>query len=1206
MRTVIDSRARNANTRKLASPLPDIETILRNVAAHPYCSLIDGKDAYEQIRVEPEHVPRTLFTTPDGTMVSEVMQMGDCNGGATYQTLMTYIFAPYIGVYMDVYMDDIVIYSDTPDDHVIHVKSVLDILGKEQLYLSKEKLHFFVERLKILGHVIDGDGIALDPNKVDSILNWKIPTNRELLVGFLGAVGYLASGCHAIRIPMGCLTRLTSKMIPWRWTPTEQCAFDEVRMNVEKWRHLRRVNLDYNATASPINLTCDACNTGGSGVISQGHDLETARIIAFWSGKFNSAQQNYPVHEQELLAIVESLKRFRNLLHGARFRIFTDHKALEFLQTQKNLSPRQTRWLETLSDFDFTIEYIPGETNILADALSCVYSADPVGTVRAASEYVVDDDEAAVPAYVDRILDEFSRPVFTDPSTVMAFVLTTPSTAKPVNPPESPDSISDSPQTSPMPHRASKRVILKVRNPDGTIYTAPPLSLRTEGANSRSKKQSSRTQTTMATHQNDDHVRAQGTTTTPNISEAGNKGDIECTADQHSTLRDTIDDDIQFPQSAEEELLSSVAPQLTAVLADGHPEYNIPHCLIGQYATDTFFKPIAEQPDRFKQFYRHDGLIFLSNSDRRILCVPDVSIGTHKVRELIISQAHSILAHLGSQKTLYYLKDNVWWPGLTADVKAYCESCRTCATSKSNTTAPYGLLHPLAVPDRPWDVIGVDFVGPLPESRTRTGIFDMICVIIDHFTYMVHLVPSVQTYRARDIAELMFDTVYKLHGIPRKIVSDRDSLFTGQFWEQLNKLVGVDLRRSSAYHPQSDGLTERTNRTLGQMLRQCVSPNQKDWAAKLPAIEFALNSARSDSTGFSPFFLNAGRVPRPMIWDSSSQYPGVRAFAGKMKDALLAAHDALLAARVKMTRQANRHRRPTPFVVGDLAYLSTKNLSLPKGRSRKLFPKYIGPFRILQDFGNSTFRLELPADLRRRGVQSSFHASLLRVHHPNDDRRFPGRQLDQLSGFNDHPHEWAVDRIRTHHGAGRTALFELQWKSGDVSWAPYDDVAHLEALGTYLELLGVTGISKLTTGTAPPPADPELRVSAAGFDKSYQSAYKKNVDSPTQLQLSSLTMPRQWTLAQLRAFATYAEQLHAAGNSGPAAPSPAPEHYDAWAASTQQSISDLPPVPTSQPTTHVAEHVTNTVSADAARTQTMADEWVELGRIAINDLVKNR
>jgi len=184
--------------------------------------------------------------------------------------------------------------------------------------------------------------------------------------------------------------------------------------------------LDYSATAPPINLTCDVCNIGGSGAISQGHDLETACIIAFWSGKFNSAQQNYPVHEQELLAIVESLKCFQNLLHVTCFRIFTDHKALEFLQTHKNLSPCQTRWLETLSDFDFTIEYIPGETNILTDALSHMYSADPAGTVHAMSEYVVDDTEAAVPAYVACILDEFSQPVLMDPSMVMAYVLAPP------------------------------------------------------------------------------------------------------------------------------------------------------------------------------------------------------------------------------------------------------------------------------------------------------------------------------------------------------------------------------------------------------------------------------------------------------------------------------------------------------------------------------------------------------------------------------------------------------------------------------------------------------------------------------------------------------------------------------------------------------------------------------------------------------------
>src|SRR5882762_2077656 len=187
---------------------------------------------------------------------------------------------------------------------------------------------------------------------------------------------------------MGCLTKLTGKTHTWRWTETEQCAFVAVKDIVHKWRTVHRTNLAYSPGAPPINLTCDASHTGGSGVMSQGSDLATAHIAAFWSGKFNSAQQNYPVHEQELLAIVESLKRFRNLLHGARFRVFTDHKGLQYLSTQKNLSPRQTRWLETLSDFDFTVEYIPGNTNVLADALSWLYSADTSGTVRAASEFV--------------------------------------------------------------------------------------------------------------------------------------------------------------------------------------------------------------------------------------------------------------------------------------------------------------------------------------------------------------------------------------------------------------------------------------------------------------------------------------------------------------------------------------------------------------------------------------------------------------------------------------------------------------------------------------------------------------------------------------------------------------------------------------------------------------------------------------------------
>ena len=321
------------------------------------------------------------------------------------------------------------------------------------------------------------------------------------------------------------------------------------------------------------------------------------------------------------------------------------------------------------------------------------------------------------------------------------------------------------------------------------------------------------------------------------------------------------------------------------------------------------------------------------------------------------------------------------------DIAKYCDSCHTCKISKPNNQKPYGLLQPLPVPLRPWEGMGMDFVGPLPESKNRHGIFDMICTMIDLLTGMTHLAPLRQDYRAKQIAELVFDNVYKLHGLPKYIVSDCDSLFMSTFWDHLHELIGVKLRMSSAYHPQTDGSTERMNHTVSQMLRQCISPKQNDWVTKLPAIEFAINSARSETTGYAPFFLNYGRMPRPMLWNSApaNEFAAIRTFVQKTKDTIMSAHDSILQGRIKQSRQANRHRRPAPFVEGDLTYISTQNISLPKGRARKLAPKFIGPFKIIKDFGNNSFKIELPPELKRRGVHPVFHASLLRVHVPNDD-----------------------------------------------------------------------------------------------------------------------------------------------------------------------------------------------------------------------------
>jgi hypothetical protein len=293
---------------------------------------------------------------------------------------------------------------------------------------------------------------------------------------------------------------------------------------------------------------------------------------------------------------------------------------------------------------------------------------------------------------------------------------------------------------------------------------------------------------------------------------------------------------------------------------------------------------------------------------------------------------------------------------------------------------------------------------------------------------MVQLILSRTNYSSQQIAELMFEEVYKHFGLPRHIISDRDILFTSTFWKRLYELLGTKLDMSSTYHPKSDGSTEHTNRTVTQMLRQCVDNKQTDWVSKLPAIQFAINSARSESTGFAPFFLNNGRMPRLMIWNSppSSEFSDICSFALQKKLAIMSAHDNILAARVKQIRDANRKHIVTPFKKNNLVYISIKNIRFPKGLACKLIPKYIGPYLIVKDFLNQSFQIELPVKLKNRGVYNVFHAALLRIHHPNDDRLIPGRLDSQIRLPESSEEEWAVEQILPHSGKGESSIFKIK------------------------------------------------------------------------------------------------------------------------------------------------------------------------------------
>ena len=182
--------------------------------------------------------------------------------------------------------------------------------------------------------------------------------------------------------------------------------------------------------------------------------------------------------------------------------------------------------------------------------------------------------------------------------------------------------------------------------------------------------------------------------------------------------------------------------------------------LQGKYNEDPFFWTILEKPSEFRNFEEQAQLVHLKNNNRQVLCVPKVLIQGRNAHEIIISEAHSMLAHLGPSRTLDYLQDQVWWKDMVTNVKAFCETCHTCRMSKPSNQKPFGLLNPLAIPSYPWESIGMDFVGPLPESRNRDGQYDSITVVICLLTAMVHLIPSQINYNATQLAELVFKHIY--------------------------------------------------------------------------------------------------------------------------------------------------------------------------------------------------------------------------------------------------------------------------------------------------------------------------------------------------------------------------------------------------------------------------------------------------------------
>jgi len=271
---------------------------------------------------------------------------------------------------------------------------------------------------------------------------------------------------------------------------------------------------------------------------------------------------------------------------------------------------------------------------------------------------------------------------------------------------------------------------------------------------------------------------------------------------------------------------------------------------------------------------------------------------------------------------------NFWWPRVTVEVKRYMEGCDLCQRNKNRMEPLARKLMPNEAPDKPWAHITVDFIVKLPLSRG----YDSILVVCDRLTKMAHFIPTTEKTSAEGLAVLFWDHVWKLHGLPESIISDQGAQFAVGLMKKLNRMLGIKTKLSMAFHPQTDGQTERANQELEQYLRMFVDYRQEQWPDWLGTAEFAYNNKVNSSTKVSSFMANNGRNPR-MGFEIRKKGKVLRAkeFAAKMKEIQEEAQTALKKAQEEMKKQADRHKGEVEeYKVRDMVLLSTRDLKWQK------------------------------------------------------------------------------------------------------------------------------------------------------------------------------------------------------------------------------------------------------------------------------------
>ncbi|KAF5807867.1 putative nucleotidyltransferase, Ribonuclease H [Helianthus annuus] len=401
------------------------------------------------------------------------------------------------------------------------------------------------------------------------------------------------------------------------------------------------------------------------------------------------------------------------------------------------------------------------------------------------------------------------------------------------------------------------------------------------------------------------------------------------------------------------------------------------------------------------------------------------------IREVILNEAHKsrYSIHPGSDKMYQDLKEYYWWPRLKGDVAVYVGKCLTCAKVKAEYQKPSGLLQQPDIPVWKWEQISMDFITKLP--RTPRG-HAMIWVIVDRLTKSAHFLPIREKDSTGKLAEIYLREIVARHGVPISIISDRDGRFVSRIWQSFQEAFGSQLDLSTAFHPQTDGQSERTIQTLEDMLRACAMDLGGSWDTHLPLVEFSYNNSYHTSIKAAPFEALYGRKCRsPLCWaDAGDKRMVGPELVQETTDKITQIRERIKAARDRQKSYADPKRKSVEFEVGDKVLLKVSPWKgvVRFGKRGKLNPRYIGPFRILKKIGTVAYKLELPEELN--GVHDTFHVSNLKKSPTQENVIIPMDEvhIDEALRFTEQPVEvtdWKVNKTRR----SSVKLVKVRWNS---------------------------------------------------------------------------------------------------------------------------------------------------------------------------------